>query len=123
MNLAELCSRTSDLDTGEHNFGNAVQQAVEKAGKALLGWHGKTYSHDHAIAPLFERITVQVTAVPVHFARLERLTPYAKGFRYEMTPLQPLPRAEYLRLGREFLSWTRSCMPGWSAPPVKRPHR
>ena len=68
-------------------IGFHLQQAVEKAIKAVLSLHGIEYPRTHSIAVLVDMVSEHDIAVPPQRESLVLLTPFGVLFRYdEMGP-------------------------------------
>ncbi len=102
--LAQADPAMDDETVGLH-----LQQAVEKAAKAVLARRGVKYPVTHDINALLLSLANHGDAVPERFAELDTLTLFATQARYERAvPAGALDRAAYLSLVRDFLAWTDS---------------
>ena len=83
-----------------------VQQAVEKALKAVLSARGVAYESRHDIAYLCELLEDDGVDLPDNVARADALTPWAAEFRYEEPPSdEPFDRADAADTALLVISW------------------
>lgn len=100
--LANANPPMSDETVGLH-----LQQAVEKAAKALLTWKGIEYPFTHDIDTLLRALTAKGCPVPGQFSDLDTLTLFATQARYErVVPPGSFDRATFIALTGDFLAWT-----------------
>lgn len=100
--LAQVDPPMNDETVGLH-----LQQAVEKAAKALLTWKNVKYPLTHDIDALFRALAAQRCPVPERFSDLDTLTPFATQARYERAvPPGSFDRAAFIALVEDFLAWT-----------------
>jgi HEPN domain-containing protein len=93
----------------DETIGLHLQQAVEKAAKALLTWKNIKYAFTHDIDAIFKMLNEKGCPVPRQFADLDTLTPFATQARYERAvPPGSFDRAAFIDLARDFLAWTDS---------------
>lgn len=90
----------------DETVGLHLQQAVEKAAKALLIRKDIKYPFTHDIDTLFQALTATCGPLPGQFSDLDTLTPFATQARYErVVPPGSFDRAAFVDLVREFLAW------------------
>ena len=93
----------------DETVGLHLQQAVEKAAKALLTWKNIKYPFTHDIDALLRMLTANSCPVPGPFSDLDTLTPFATQARYERAvPPGSFDRAAFIALTRDFLAWTET---------------
>lgn len=99
----------ADPPMDDETVGLHLQQAAEKAAKALLAERGIKYPFSHDINVLLQLLVTDGCPVPAHFVDLDTLTPFATQARYER-PVPPgaFDRAAFIKLVRDFLAWTNS---------------
>jgi HEPN domain-containing protein len=87
-----------------------VQQAVEKALKALLAWSGVAFRKTHDLRELGEQVSATDASLRDLMVRAERLTPFAWIFRYPGEEEQPTvdEAHEALALARLVVDTVRS---------------
>jgi HEPN domain-containing protein len=91
----------------DETVGLHLQQAIEKAAKALLTRKDIKYPFTHDIDTLLRLLTVKGCPVPERFADLDTLTLFATQARCERAvPPGSFDRAAFLALARDFLAWT-----------------
>ena len=97
----------ADPPMDDETVGLHLQQAVEKAAKALLTWKKVKYPFTHDIDTLLQMLTATGCPVPRQFSDLDTLTPFATQARYERAvPPGSFDRAAFIVLARDFLAWT-----------------
>ena len=97
----------ADPPMDDETVGLHLQQAVEKAAKALLTWKNIKYPFTHDIDTLLQMLTAKGCPVPGQFSDLDTLTPFATQARYERAvPPGSFDRAAFIALTRDFLAWT-----------------
>ncbi len=97
----------ADPPMDDETVGLHLQQAVEKAAKALLTWKNIKYPFTHDLDTLFQMLSARGCPVPGQFSDLDTLTPFATQARYERAvPPGSLDRAAFIKLVRGFLVWT-----------------
>lgn len=102
--LAQADPAMDDETVGLH-----LQQAVEKAAKAVLARRGVKYPFTRDINVLLRSLAAHGDSVPERYAELDTLTLFATQARYERAvPAGAFDRAAYLSLVRDFLAWTDS---------------
>jgi HEPN domain-containing protein len=96
-----------DPPMNDETVGLHLQQAVEKAAKALLTWKNVKYPLTHDIDALFRALAAKRCPVPERFSDLDTLTPFATQARYERAvPPGSFDRAAFIALVEDFLAWT-----------------
>jgi HEPN domain-containing protein len=97
----------ADPPMDDETVGLHLQQAVEKAAKALLTWKDIRYPFTHDIDTLLQALTARGGPVPGRFSDLDTLTLFATQARYErVVPPGSFDRALFIELVRDFLVWT-----------------
>jgi HEPN domain-containing protein len=93
---------------GEGVVGFHLQQAVEKALKAVLSAAGVAFRRTHDIAELLDLVADNRLPDPPHADWLDELNPYAVSVRYgiAMTPGVDLDRG--VEAASEVIGWARS---------------
>ncbi len=100
--LANVDPPMDDEAVGFH-----LQQAVEKAAKALLTWRNIKYQFTHDIDTLLRALSAKGCSVPDRFSDLDMLTLFATQARYErVVPPGSFDRTSFVDLTRAFLAWT-----------------
>ena len=93
----------------DETVGLHLQQAVEKAAKALLSRKNIKYPFAHDVDTLLQMLTAAGCPVPGKFSDLDTLTLFATQARYErVVPPGAFDRAAFIELTRDFLAWTDS---------------
>jgi HEPN domain-containing protein len=93
----------------DETVGLHLQQAVEKAAKALLTRKNIKYPFTHDIDTLLQMLTANGCPAPAQFSDLDTLTPFATQARCERAvPPGSFDRAAFIELARNFLAWTDS---------------
>lgn len=106
---AAVVLANADPPMTDETVGLHLQQAVEKAAKALLTQKRIKYPFTHDIDLLLQVLTAKGCPAPARFAELDILTPFATQARYERAvPPGSLDRAAFIELTRDFLAWTAS---------------
>ena len=91
----------------DETVGLHLQQAVEKAAKALLTWKNIKYPFTHDIDSLLQLLTAKGCPVPGQFSDLDTLTLFATQARCERAvPPGSFNRPALIHLVRDFLVWT-----------------
>ena len=99
----------ADPPMDDETVGLHLQQAVEKAAKALLTWKNVKYPFTHDIDTLLQILTAKVCPVPAQFFDLDMLTLFATQARYErVVPPGSFDRAAFITSTRDLLVWTDS---------------
>ncbi len=109
---AALLMDTDPAMVGDPIFGFHIQQAVEKASKALIAWKGEEYEFTHSITDLFEALARAGEPVPGRYSKLEGLTPFAESVRYETAVPHQIERRGFMDLTNGFLEWIDSYFQG-----------
>lgn len=108
FDAAVLLAR-ADPPMSDEIVGLHLQQAVEKATKALLACKNVDYPFTHDLATLLHLLAAKGCAVPARFSDLDMLTPLATQARYERAvPPGSFDRPTYVALVRDFLAWSES---------------
>jgi HEPN domain-containing protein len=93
----------------DETVGLHLQQAAEKAAKALLAERGIKYPFTHDLSVLLRLLADHRGPVPERFADLDALTPFATQARYErVIPAGSFDRTTFLALVRDFLAWANA---------------
>jgi HEPN domain-containing protein len=104
---AAVVLANADPPMDDETVGLHLQQAVEKAAKALMTSRNIKYPFTHDIDTLFQMLKAKGWPVPGQFADLDTLTPFATQARYERAvPRGSFDRAAFIDLARDFLVWT-----------------
>jgi HEPN domain-containing protein len=104
---AAMVLAKADPPMDDETVGFHLQQAVEKAAKALLAERGVKYPFSHDISVLLQLLTTHGCPVPARFRDLDILTPFATQARCERAmPPGAFDRAAFIELVRGFLEWT-----------------
>jgi HEPN domain-containing protein len=104
---AAVVLANADPPMDEETVGIHLQQAVEKAAKALMTWRNIKYPFTHDIDALFQMLKARGCPVPGQFSDLDTLTLFATQARYERAvPPGSFNRAAFIDLVRDFLVWT-----------------
>ena len=104
---AAVVLANADPPMNDETVGLHLQQAVEKAAKALLTRKDIQYPFTHDIDALFRALTAKGCPVPDRFAELDTLTLFATQARYERAvPPGSFDRTAFIDLTRRFLGWT-----------------
>ena len=85
-----------------------AQQAAEKALKAVLSAHSRTYPWTHDLRHLVELLDDAGEALPDLLTDVTRLTPWAVEFRYGGTIDDVLDRPATVRLVRDTIAWAET---------------
>jgi HEPN domain-containing protein len=106
FNAAVLLAH-ADPPMDDETVGLHLQQAVEKAAKALLTWKNIKYPFAHDIDTLLQMLTAKGCPFPGQFSDLDTLTPFATQARHERkVPPGSFDRTAFIALVRDFLRWT-----------------
>lgn len=91
-----------------------AQQAVEKALKALLTWHGRAFRKTHNLVELGEACSAVDPTLEALLRRAAPLTEYAWKFRYPGVPEEPAPEdiREALDTARQVYDAILNRLPG-----------
>ena len=107
-----------DSASPDWGIGFHVQQAVEKALKAILCAHGIEYPRTHNISLLLDMLAEQNLVAPVARARLIYLTPFGVLLRYDEIGPSDLeldnmpPRDELVTLAQAVVIWAEAQIQG-----------
>jgi len=74
----------SHADIAPAIIGFHCQQAAEKLLKALLSAHSVFFRHRHNLSELIEALDQSGHPLPDELRAVEKLTPFAVGFRYDL---------------------------------------
>jgi HEPN domain-containing protein len=106
FNAAVMLAK-ADPPMDDETVGLHLQQAVEKAAKALMTRRNIKYPFTHDIDTLLQMLKARGWPVPEQFADLDTLTPFATQARYERAvPRGSFDRAAFIDLVGDFLAWT-----------------
>ena len=104
---AAVVLANADPPMADETVGLHLQQAVEKAAKALMSRRNIKYPFTHDIDTLFQMLKANGWSVPRQFADLDTLTLFATQARCERAvPRGSFDRAAFVDLVRDFLAWT-----------------
>jgi len=87
-----------------------IQQAVEKAIKAILSHKGVIFPKTHDIEDLIELSWAKGIQLPDYVERFPELTPYAVEFRYGFPDEEAEDANEFLRLAEKFIYFTENIL-------------
>jgi HEPN domain-containing protein len=97
----------ADPPMNDETVGLHLQQAVEKAAKALMTWKNIKYPFTHDLDTLLQVLTDKGCPAPGRFADLDTLTLFATQARYErVVPPGSFDRDAFIGLVDDFLRWT-----------------
>lgn len=85
-----------------------VQQAVEKATKAVLTRLGIQYEYTHDLSLLYQQVVDAKTEPPTTLDAVEELTPFAVQFRYTLYTDLDFDRKTGVRLAKSFVEWAHT---------------
>jgi hypothetical protein len=106
---AAVVLANADPPMDDETVGLHLQQAVEKAAKALMSRKNIKYPFAHDIDTLLQILIAAGCPVPAQFSNLDTLTVFATQARHEGVVLPgSFDRAAFIDLVREFLVWTDS---------------
>lgn len=81
--MSTSCGRSSqDPDVSDEAIGFHARQAIEKLVKAVLAKSKVRYLHTHDLFRLIKLARTTGFSFPSELEDIDRLTPYAVGFRY-----------------------------------------
>jgi len=104
---AAVVLANADPAMDDETVGLHLQQAVEKAAKALMTWNNIKYPFTHDLHMLFQALTAKGCPVPRQFSDLDTLTLFATQARYErVVPPGSFDRVAFIGLVHDFLAWT-----------------
>jgi HEPN domain-containing protein len=104
---AAVVLANADPPMNDETVGLHLQQAVEKATKALMTWKNIKYPFTHDIHTLLQALIAKGCPVPERFSDLDTLTLFATQARYERAvPPGSFDRAAFIDLTRQFLAWS-----------------
>jgi HEPN domain-containing protein/predicted nucleotidyltransferase len=106
--LAQLV--VGDATVSDEQIGFLAQQAVEKALKAVLSFHGVPYRRTHDLGELLDGLKSAGVAYPSVLEGSVMLTPFAAEMRYDYLPPEdkaeePFDRLGAIQLVRAALTW------------------
>ena len=108
LNAAVVLAK-ADPPMDDETVGLHLQQAVEKAAKALLAEREIKYPFSHDISLLLRLLTDHGCPVPARFADLDMLTPFATQARHERAiPPGCFDRAASIDLIQDFFAWAKN---------------
>lgn len=82
-----------------------IQQAVEKAMKAILSAKGIIFPKTHDIEDLIELALEKNIQLPDYVEKFSYLTPYAVEFRYGFLDEEPKDPNEFFNLAEKFVEF------------------
>ena len=85
-----------------------VQQAIEKAIKAVLVRLGVQYEYIHDLSLLYQQVENAGVDLPTTLDAVEGLTAFAVQFRYMLYEEPGFDREAGSRLAREFIQWAHA---------------
>jgi HEPN domain-containing protein len=94
-----------DREIADAVVGFHAQQAVEKAMKAVLSAHARTYPWTHDLRHLIELLDEADERLPPELAEARRLTPWAAELRYGDTIDDALDRRAAAELVNAVIAW------------------
>jgi HEPN domain-containing protein len=104
-----LVQNVGDAETiADEIVGFHVQQAVEKAVKAVLTRLGIQYEYTHDLSLLYQQVVDAKTEPPTTLDAVEELTPFAVQFRYTLYTDLDFDRETGIRLAKSFVEWAHT---------------
>jgi HEPN domain-containing protein len=104
---AAVVLANADPPMNDETVGLHLQQAVEKASKALMTRKNIKYPFTHDIDTLLRVLTEKGCPAPERFTDLDTLTLFATQARYErVVPPGSFDRRAFIDLVGDFLRWT-----------------
>ena len=99
-----------DFEISDETLGFHVEQAFEKALKALLTTRRIRFRHTHDIRELLDLLNDNGIELPGEFRNLDEWTPYAVEYRYEDTDVgeTSFDRNEAAGILEKVLSWVKN---------------
>jgi len=88
--------------------GLTIEQAVEKALKAVLAKHGVEFPYTHNIGLLMRLCEDEGYELPAELRESDRLTPYAAAIRYGLGDPATVDSAHALRWAGVAVEWAQS---------------
>ena len=103
----------AEATISDEQIGFLAQQAVEKALKAALSFHGVPYRRTHDLAELIDLLSTAGIAHPEALEDAVVLTPFAAEMRYDYLPPEdereaPFDRGAAMRLVSSVLAWAEA---------------
>jgi HEPN domain-containing protein len=96
----------TDLEIADEIVGFHVQQAAEKAMKAVLSARGIAYRRTHDLQELHDLLVDNGLALPAEVVEVVAWSPFAVAYRYEdWTDSTPVDRSRGDLLTRATLAW------------------
>ncbi len=90
-----------------------AQQAVEKALKAVLAFHGVEVPFTHDLAGLAERCAAEGATLPPSLAEIDRLTPFGVRLRYgDLDEMVPVARGLSIGWAEQAVVWACAVLDG-----------
>lgn len=89
-------------------LGFHTQQAVEKAIKAVLAYHGVEFPYSHDLNGLLGLCRKNDIAIPESLSEVGQLSVFAVRLRYDASPAARLDRDRALRWACEAVAWART---------------
>lgn len=85
-----------------------VQQAIEKAIKAVLTRLGIQYEYTHDLSLLYEQVTQAGIIPPTRLEVVEEFTAFAVQFRYTLYQTPNFDRDAGTQVAEDFIEWART---------------
>lgn len=99
-----------DSDIAIETLGFHIEQAFEKALKALLSAHGIPFRRTHDIRELLDLLDDNDLSLPMYFGDLDEWTPFAVEYRYEEMEIESMSfnKSEVLTNLHDVLEWVQN---------------
>jgi HEPN domain-containing protein len=88
-------------------IGFHVQQAIEKAIKAVLTRLGIQYEYTHDLSLLYQQAESAAANPPANLEMIEEFTAFAVQFRYTLYQTPNFDREVGARLAEDFIEWAQ----------------
>lgn len=92
-------------EVADEIIGFHVQQAIEKALKAVLTRLGVQYEYTHDLSVLYQQVENVGLTLPNTIEDVEELTAFAVQFRYTLYQEQDFDRPAGAKLAEAFIKW------------------
>jgi HEPN domain-containing protein len=104
-----LVANVSDSEAvADEIVGFHIQQAIEKAIKAVLTRLGIQYEYTHDLALLYQQIENAQTNPPASLEEVEEFTAFAVQFRYTLYQTPSFDRNAGAQLAKNFIEWAHA---------------